>query len=111
MFLKEDIMNILILFMILQHCFLVFFFGCFFWFVSKGYDYVNVFNSRIKYLGRKIFTLTLVLNGVILDLILFPLQFIANICITIIFTIKFHSFAQFVDKSRDLINDVIRLRY
>jgi hypothetical protein len=88
-----------------------FFFGCFFWSVSKGYDYVDVFNSRIKYLGRKIFTLTLVLNGVILDLILFPLQFIANICITIIFTIKFHSFAQFVDKSRDLINDVIRLRY
>ena len=88
-----------------------FFFGCFFWSVSKGYDYVDVFNSRIKYLGRKIFTLTLVLNGVILDLILFSLQFIANICITIIFTIKFHSFAQFVDKSRDLINDVIRLRY
>ena len=87
------------------------FFGCFFWSVSKGADYVNTFNSKMRYLGAKIFTFTLVINGVILDLILFPMQFVANICITIIFIIKLHSFSEFVHKSRSLINDVIRLRY
>ena len=87
------------------------FFGCFFWSVSKGADYVNTFNSKMRYLGAKIFTFTLVINGVILDLILFPIQFVANICITIIFIIKLHSFSEFVHKSRSLINDVIRLRY
>ena len=88
-----------------------FFFGCFFWSVAKSYDYVNEFNSNMRYLGSKIYTFTLVMTGVILDLILFPLQLIANICISIICIIILHSFREFVHTSRSFINDVIRLRF
>ena len=84
------------------------FFGTFFWSTAQGYDYVVYLDSPLSYCSRKIYIFCLVFTNTFLTLILYLIQIIANIIISIFYSHK-HSFTRFVRESRHLIDSVIKI--
>ena len=84
------------------------FFGTFFWSTAQGYDYVIYLDAPLSYCSRKIYIFCLVFTNTFLTLILYLIQIIANIIISIFYSHK-HSFTRFVRESRHLIDSVIKI--